>query len=306
MFALFRAQGRHLGRSVALGGIVAQPYLEGTAIAPGSIVAAIKRSSPRRGPVWVVVGDPAGRPLLFADGDHAFLVEAEAVELAPIDIPGRVDAYEVRGDLEPRQAFATNDLDRVQRRSVQLGRIAAAAEIHGAAERAVDLAVEHARHREQFGAPIGTFQAVRHLLAWARTDCVAISATVRKALLTIDDAPVRYDEVVKALAGRNGRRACQRSLQVLGAIGFTAEHTHHHHYSPRAPARRPPRHLGRAEPAARGVAADDGRRSWLRHGVHRPRQLTPGVTAGARARRRRGCGSASVHPPFGAHRDTGR
>ena len=37
--------------------------------------------------------------------------------------------------------------------------------------------------------------------------------------------------MVKALAGRNGRRACERSLQVLGGIGFTAEHAHHHHHS---------------------------------------------------------------------------
>ena len=43
--------------------------------------------------------------------------------------------------------------------------------------------------------------------------------------------PERYGEVVKALAGRNGRRACERSLQVLGGIGFTAEHAHHHHHS---------------------------------------------------------------------------
>ena len=46
-----------------------------------------------------------------------------------------------------------------------------------------------------------------------------------------ESAPPRYGEVVKALAGRNGRKACERSLQVLGGIGFTAEHEHHHHHS---------------------------------------------------------------------------
>ena len=44
-------------------------------------------------------------------------------------------------------------------------------------------------------------------------------------------APPRYGEVAKALAGRNGRKACERSLQVLGGIGFTTEHEHHHHHS---------------------------------------------------------------------------
>jgi alkylation response protein AidB-like acyl-CoA dehydrogenase len=101
----------------------------------------------------------------------------------------------------------------------------------GAAETAVALAVEHAAEREQFGRPIGAFQAVRHLLAWATTDCTAIEAVTGQALRLLDDPPPRLDEVVKALAGRNGRRACERSLQVLGGIGFTAEHDHHHHHS---------------------------------------------------------------------------
>jgi alkylation response protein AidB-like acyl-CoA dehydrogenase len=37
--------------------------------------------------------------------------------------------------------------------------------------------------------------------------------------------------VAKAIAGRNGRKACERSLQVLGGIGFTTEHEHHHVHS---------------------------------------------------------------------------
>jgi alkylation response protein AidB-like acyl-CoA dehydrogenase len=68
-------------------------------------------------------------------------------------------------------------------------------------------------------------------LAWARTDCVAVEAAVNQGVALLDDPPPRHDEVTKALAGRNGRRACERSLQVLGGIGFTAEHPHHHHHS---------------------------------------------------------------------------
>jgi alkylation response protein AidB-like acyl-CoA dehydrogenase len=112
-----------------------------------------------------------------------------------------------------------------------VGRLALASEILGAAETAVDLAVEHATHREQFGQPIGRFQAVRHLLAWASADCVAIEAVINKGVTLDESAPPMYGEVVKALAGRNGRKACERSLQVLGGIGFTAEHEHHHHHS---------------------------------------------------------------------------
>ena len=116
-------------------------------------------------------------------------------------------------------------------RGAFLGRVASALEMLGAAEGALDLAVEHALHREQFGQAIGRFQAVRHLLARALTDIVAISATTSAALQLGYAAPPRFDEVVKALAGRNARRACEATLQVLGGIGFTAEHRHHHFHS---------------------------------------------------------------------------
>jgi hypothetical protein len=233
VFAVFRAQGRELASSPALGGLLAQPFLEGTAIAPGSVVAAVRRRSTRRGPVWVVVGDFGERRLLLDDPKRGvFVVDADAVALSPVDIPGRMVVHEVSVDLSAHQPLLrVADVEKAGRQSAYLGRVAAASEMLGAAERAVDLAVEHACNREQFGQPIGTFQAVRHLLAWAKTDCVALDAVVRQAVLMLDEPPTRYDEVVKALAGRNGRRACERSLQVLGAIGFTAEHTHHHHHS---------------------------------------------------------------------------
>ncbi len=110
-------------------------------------------------------------------------------------------------------------------------RVAAAYEILGAAEGAFALAIDHANGRFQFGQPIGAFQAVRHLLAWAVTDTRAIESVTDLARELDAAAPPRYDEIVKVLAGRNGRRACERSLQVLGAIGFTAELDHHHFHS---------------------------------------------------------------------------
>ena len=233
VFATFRAQGRELGNSAALGGLLAQPFIDRTAIASGTVVAAVRRQSRRRGTVWVTLGDIEGRMLLFDEpGRGAYLIDADAVELHPVDVPGRAVIQEISVDLDRHQPWLTDDLAHPARaRSIYLGRIAAASEILGTIERAVDLSVEHAANREQFGQPIGDFQAVRHLLAWAKTDCLALDSILREAIFLFDDAPARYDEVVKAFAGRNGRRACERSLQVLGAIGFTAEHPHHHHHS---------------------------------------------------------------------------
>ncbi len=69
-------------------------------------------------------------------------------------------------------------------------------------------------------------------LAWAtQQDCTAVERVAALAGELDSAAPPGYGEITKALAGRNGRRACERALQVLGAIGFTAEHTHHHFHS---------------------------------------------------------------------------
>ncbi len=63
------------------------------------------------------------------------------------------------------------------------------------------------------------------------TDCVALDSAAIAAVTLADALPPRYDDMVKALAGRNARRACELSLQALGAVGFTAEHAHHHFHS---------------------------------------------------------------------------
>ena len=232
-FAPFRAQGRELGCSPAIGGLLAQPYLDRTVIAPGLAVGTVRRHSARRGPVHLVVGDVGGREILVDEpGQGAALVALDAVHLRPLDVAGRLLLHEVEFDWSQAiPVMGEADAARARPRSLALGRVGLALEMLGAAEAAVDLAVEHAGGREQFGQPIGRFQAVRHLLAWARTDCVAIHAVAREAVALDAAMPPRYDQVVKALAGRNGRRACERALQVLGGIGFTTEHDHHHHHS---------------------------------------------------------------------------
>lgn len=230
VFALFRAQGRELASSAALGGLLAQPYLDAAGVAPGSVVATVLRWSTRRGEIRIVVGDVERmRILVDRPGVGAWVVDGGRVEHRPIELAGRLALHEVEVDLPTsRPMISERDASDARARSIFLGRLAASLEVLGAAEAALVLAIEHARNREQFGQPIGTFQAVRHLLAWAKTDCVALESVTAEAVALDRAAPARYDEIVKALAGRNGRRVCERVLQVLGGIGFTAEHTHHH------------------------------------------------------------------------------
>jgi hypothetical protein len=233
VFALFRAQGRGLANSPALGALLAHPYLDATRTAPGTVVATLPHHSPTRGPITIAVGDIEGARLLIDRPGHgAWVIDSDQARLHSIDIPGRLLLHEVEVDLSRGEpTISESDAATARHHSTQLGRLAIAHEILGAAETAVEMAVDYAALRRQFGQPIGSFQAVRHLLAWAKTDCVALDGVVTDAVRLHRAAPPNYDQIVKALAGRNGRRACQHTLQVLGGIGFTADHDHHHLYS---------------------------------------------------------------------------
>jgi alkylation response protein AidB-like acyl-CoA dehydrogenase len=104
--------------------------------------------------------------------------------------------------------------------------ILASAMLVGIAEAALDAAVEYAKQRHQFGAPIGSFQAIKHLCAdnAVRVDA-AWSQTLWAALALQEnagDAPSHAAAAV-LLADEAGRNASQDNVQIHGGMGFTAE-----------------------------------------------------------------------------------
>lgn len=112
-------------------------------------------------------------------------------------------------------------------------RTAAAAEALGIAQRALDLGVEHAKTREQFGKPIGTYQAVSHPLAQTYTDVELARSLVYWAAWCVaeqDDRAELAAAAAKAFAAEAAVAACERSIQVHGGIGFTWEHPLHRFY----------------------------------------------------------------------------
>ena len=231
VLAIFRAQGRATSSSAALGGLLAEPYRALVGADPGTVVAAIPRHSAHVAS-HVVVGATQGRNLLVDQPDGSVSMFAAAdVQRRPIDVAGKLDLFDldVTG-ATPLLTLAPTAVAAAREHSHRLGRVAIAAEILGAAEAIVGLAIEYAGQREQFGQPIGRFQAMRHTLSWAHTDCIAIDRVLRPAIEVDGEPSPMYSRVLKALAGRNGRRACERSLQVFGGIGFTAEHSHVHHH----------------------------------------------------------------------------
>ncbi|MGW5384389.1 acyl-CoA dehydrogenase family protein [Nocardia sp. NPDC003963] len=113
----------------------------------------------------------------------------------------------------------------------------------GSARAMLGLARTHALERHQFGKPVAGFQAIRHRLA---ESLVAVEGAEATLAVSPGDADhpahpdlrsPRPDEsealaalLAKAAAGRAALLTARHCQQVLGGIGFTAEHEFHHHY----------------------------------------------------------------------------
>jgi alkylation response protein AidB-like acyl-CoA dehydrogenase len=104
------------------------------------------------------------------------------------------------------------------------------AEMLGSATRALDLAVEHAKDRVQFGRPIGSFQAVKHRCADMLVDVEGMRSTTYWAAWCIGaadrDASVAAS-TAKIWCTDASKRVMASALQVHGGIGFTWEHDLH-------------------------------------------------------------------------------
>jgi alkylation response protein AidB-like acyl-CoA dehydrogenase len=101
------------------------------------------------------------------------------------------------------------------------------ADLVGLMRGVLDLTVAYAAERRQFGAPIGSFQAVQHLLAEARclmeaSFSVALHASWAVDNLAPDDACLA-GRVAKAYCARAARTVCETAVQVHGGIGNTWE-----------------------------------------------------------------------------------
>ncbi|MET7311707.1 acyl-CoA dehydrogenase family protein [Streptomyces sp. NPDC005134] len=106
------------------------------------------------------------------------------------------------------------------------GALLAAAEQLGSAARTTEMAVQHARGREQFGSPIGAFQAVKHLCAQMLVRAELARAAVYAAAVTADPVEIAGAKLLADEAAVRNARDC---LQVHGGMGFTWEADVHLH-----------------------------------------------------------------------------
>jgi alkylation response protein AidB-like acyl-CoA dehydrogenase len=117
-------------------------------------------------------------------------------------------------------------LENVLRRAA----VGAAAEMLGAARRCMEMSVEYAKVRHQFGQPIGAFQAIKHACADMLLEVENAHAATYYAAWALDaDAPDAdlAASVAKAHVSEAARKVCGSAIQVHGGIGFTWEYDLH-------------------------------------------------------------------------------
>jgi alkylation response protein AidB-like acyl-CoA dehydrogenase len=171
-------------------------------------------------PVTVVDHDGAA-VIALPKGDEGVLVEPGEVEFKELDL---IDATR-------RYATATasggDPISGEVLETICRGFVAIAAELVGVAQRSMEIAVEYAKEREQFGRPIGAYQAVSHKCADMLWDVEEARSLTLYAAWCADAEPETLPyaaHMAKARASDSAWSVTSSTLQVLGGIGFTWEH----------------------------------------------------------------------------------
>jgi alkylation response protein AidB-like acyl-CoA dehydrogenase len=185
-----------------------------------------------------LVGEKTG--VAYAASVDLLAISATAAEgLVVALLPPPAASIDAEASLDPSLELATVRLDGVEPASVAaadvvalsaVAGVLAVAEAVGAAARVLDLACEYAAQRRQFGRTIGSFQAIRHLLADLHVKVESSWSSILYAAASLDeDQPdgLRTASVAKAFAARATHDVAHGALQVFGGIAFTAEHPAH-------------------------------------------------------------------------------
>ena len=161
-------------------------------------------------------------------GDSIWELEGAAREVLQTNDASRPLGVVSGGDFG-RLLASSELMPRLRTRSLA----ALALEACGVGARALELAVAYAKEREQFGKPIGTYQAISHPLAQTLMEVELGRSLVLFAAWCIavgdERGPVAAASA-KALCSDAAVAACERSIQVHGGIGFTWEHVLHRLY----------------------------------------------------------------------------
>jgi len=193
------------------------------------------------------------------DGHKSFVLDGHSADLilavAATETDGKLSLFAVTGTANglTRQALPTLDQTRKLARlsfnhtparlvgepgaaravldhTLDVAAVALAAEQLGGAQRALDMAVQYARVRHQFGRPIGSFQAIKHRCADLLLEVESLRSAVGYAAAAVaagsTEVPV-LAPLLKAYASEVYSHVAGENIQIHGGIGFTWEHDAH-------------------------------------------------------------------------------
>ncbi len=184
----------------------------------------------------------ASDPILvehFDQLDALLVVREDGIDLVA---PGTLSARPVATPLDPftplHHVAALPEGDRIGDAAAAArlrleGAALAAGQLLGIAEMSQELATEYAKKREQFGRPIGGFQAIKHILADCYTRQEIARAAVYAGGATLDDPGVgdvaRAVTTAKLVAGEAAMKNARACIQVHGGMGYTWEIPAHYY-----------------------------------------------------------------------------
>jgi len=200
-----------------------------------------------------------GEKLFVPDAAHATLLvvavratsiaggEALRFAIVPAQTPGiEIDSYPVMDLTKPMGAVAFDSVEIAEdmmlgdsapldadwhsdcyRRIVSRAAAALCAEMSGAAEANLQLAIDYAKERVQFGSPIGRYQGVKHPLAEMHQALESFKSLLYYAAWALDESPAeaaRYVSMAKARGSECVERIGIDAIQIHGAVGYTWEY----------------------------------------------------------------------------------
>ena len=166
-------------------------------------------------------------PVAIDSGEEWVVLRADQLEIEPVTSvdPLRPIAHVRANAVEVDDDAVLSNLSVVAARALISTLLSA--EAVGVARWATDTAADYAKIREQFGRPIGQFQAIKHKCAEMVADTERATAAVWDAARAIDEASEHVEfaaAVAATLAPAAAQRCTQDCIQVHGGIGFTWEH----------------------------------------------------------------------------------
>lgn len=221
-------------------------------LAVGEQIGTFAQTDAPERPCSVINGKLSGEKALVADGDVAnfavvtaqgpdqelglFIVDLQApgvrrARLETID-PTRNHAR-VTFDNSPCEPLGERSGAAILHRALNTAAVLFAFEQVGGADRALEMARDYAKERMAFGRAIGSFQAIKHMLAnmYVAAALARSNAYFAAWALSADDAQLPLAAALARVSASHAYMQCARdSIQVHGGIGFTWEHDAHLHY----------------------------------------------------------------------------